>query len=81
MAVICDRFGLPAGEPESVSIADRRCLLAEKRDLLAPPPVPWGDAQGGSVEPLPERIAPWSVRASCMEFLSRFGWLTRAIGK
>jgi hypothetical protein len=80
MSVICERFGLPPLEPPSVQRADRLMLLAEKRDLLAPEPAPWGVAQGDFAGlrdgDLPARIEPWSWRDAEYAFLARWDDLT-----
>lgn len=54
---VASRFGLPRDLPQAVKIMDLRMLLAEARDLLAPPPRPWGI----DVEPWPIRIARWQA--------------------
>jgi len=63
-----------AGEsPEPVTLADRRMLRTEQRDLM-PPPCEGEDR--GDVEPYPNRVEPWSPRWARVEFLDRFEELT-----
>ena len=80
-AVICDRFGLPCEEPASVHRADVAVLLAEARDLLAPPPATWKEAQRGSdnVRAIEEPIIPWRWEAARHLFLVRFAELGGAL--
>lgn len=49
--VICERFGLPTDEPESVRLADDVVLMTEKRDLM-PGIYKWSEV----AEPLSENI-------------------------
>lgn len=72
MAVICERFGLPADEPAWVKVADNVLLATERRDLMAPPPRPWSPGPG----PMPERIEPWAPAFAEARFLARFAELT-----
>ena len=82
MVEVCARFGLPVEEPESVREADAALLLAEARDLLAPPPAPWRESQGSQSERLAAlsatvgTIAPWSPAQAHFAFLDRFYDLT-----
>lgn len=48
------------------------------RDLLAPPPAPWGVAQGVHIEPLAERLEPWGWKTAERAFLDAFDHLTNA---
>lgn len=73
MASICEAFGLPEGEPESVTLADRVMLVTEKRDLLGPEPQPWTHFD----EPMPEHIVPWSPQDAETFFLMRFASLSQ----
>lgn len=69
-AVIGDRFSLELCDlPPEVVLADERALMTEKRDLLLPPPLAWGDAQGVPCEPWKARIAPWSPADARKAFL------------
>jgi hypothetical protein len=75
MRAACTKFGLPEQMPESVVRADAVLLVTEKRDLAAPPPLPWGRAD---VEPLPYHINdPWTPKMARELFLRRFEELTR----
>lgn len=65
------RFGLRDVEPQSVLDADRVVvLLAEARDLMTPPPVPWRET--GELRAHPGRIRAWGWRKSRRLFLARF---------
>lgn len=68
MAVICERFGLPATEPAWVKDADNRLLATERRDLMAPPPRPWVDG----TQPIPQVIEPLRPVFAEVLFLTRF---------
>lgn len=63
---IFESFGLTAGIPENVHIADKRVLAAEFRDIRNMPD--WGPAMG--IEPIPERIECWSQERTKNEFLA-----------
>jgi hypothetical protein len=57
MDAVCDRFGLPRAEPQSVKAADLRALATEARDLMPPRSVTrWGSIAG--VEPYPDDLKP-----------------------
>ena len=73
MNVIAEAFGLDLREPASVKLADRRLLVTEKRDLMPPSP-DWLAFAG--VEPLPEKIVPWSPKLAELTFMQRFDVLT-----
>ena len=66
MRVIAERFGLSWPMPAAVVEADTVLLATEARDLMAPPPAPWGLG----VEPLPERIVPWEAERAEREYLA-----------
>lgn len=68
MAAIVERFGLVPWEPESVSIADRRMLMTEKRDLLGPEPIRWTHTD----EPYPFQVLAYTPDRAEAMFLSRF---------
>jgi hypothetical protein len=70
MEVICERFGLPLGEPQEVKAADMRLLVTEQRDLMVNAGPEWYD-----VEPLSEVIIPWSAEKAKEEFLKKFNAL------
>lgn len=79
MNVVCTKFNLVQPEPAEVKFADRRILLAEKRDLLEPNDVEW---QGfDDVEPYPFKIEPWSPAEAKTRFLARFYELTATYNK
>jgi hypothetical protein len=72
MEVICRRFGLPRGEPEGVTAADRTLLATEVRDLMHGDRDYWKKIEAA---PLPERIRPWGDGVAEYEFLRRFEML------
>lgn len=74
-AAIAEHFGLSPKEPASVKQADRQLLVTEKRDLMAPSPA-W--EAFADVEPIVEKIEPWSPKRAEREFLERFAELTGA---
>lgn len=41
MAAVCERFGLPVEQPDSVSRADSAILADEAAQIMGPHPVPW----------------------------------------
>ncbi len=71
LRVIVGHFGLPWPMPESVRLADDIMLVTEQRDLMRPPPRPWGL----NAAPLPERIVPVGPAEAEAAFLERFGKL------
>lgn len=71
---MAERFGLRFPWPPSVKRADLVLLATEARDLMAPPPQPWGLPY----EPLPGRIEPWAPERAEAEFLLRFAELVGA---
>lgn len=66
-------FGLPGKEPAEVKAADLRLLTTERRDLLPPGP-DWKLLRG--VEPLEQRIEPWTPQLASLMFIARFNKLT-----
>lgn len=72
MRLVAERFGLVWPMPPEVVEADTRLLATEARDLMAPPPAPWGIGVG----PLPERIVPWPAEEAERAFLARYAELT-----
>lgn len=72
--VLAERFALRWPWPPSVKRADLVLLATEARDLMAPPPQPWGLPYG----PLPGRIEPWAPEKAEAEFLLRFAELSAA---
>lgn len=80
---ISTRFGLPCGcfEATAVKRADCVVLMTEKRDLLAPSPLPWSYLQPGeSLAPLNEVIVPWAPMVAHYRFLERFEELFGKVG-
>ena len=86
MTVIAKKFGLSLEhvkestdllEPAEVIEADQRILMTEKRDIVAPPQVPWGEMQGYKVEPYDFNIIEWSPRKAEVRFLDQFSGLMR----
>lgn len=67
MDAICEHFGLPLEEPESVEIADKMLLRAEQRDLMPNDP-----SDGPIYEP---EIVPWEPEFTEKMFLSRYAHL------
>ena len=73
--VVRSRFGLPEEMSPPVHRADRILLATEKRDLMPDDRIPWPIIEG--VEPLPDRIDPWTPERSMGLFLRRFAELSR----
>jgi hypothetical protein len=73
LELVAVRFGLPWPLPAEVHEADERLLATEQRDLMAPPPAPWGLRAA----PLAERIEPWTAEVAEARFLARFDELGR----
>jgi hypothetical protein len=67
MRCVCERFGLPLQQPESVDKADLIMLGTERRDLMAPAPRPWMWVG----EPRQEVINPWGPLKAEHTFLAR----------
>lgn len=65
---ITTAFGLPADPPAALKAVDVRMLYTEARDLMKPPPQPWGD----EVPTYPETIVPWGPTVAEAKFLDRF---------
>jgi len=72
-------FDLPLDLPECVHLADRRALMAERRDLMPKQREAWSWGQFDSVEPLTERICPLNSAAAKLGFIGRFKALTNQI--
>lgn len=70
---ICDRFGLPLDQPDSVGWADLVALATEKRDVMLPAPADW------MALPAPDRreILPLAPEFAKRAFLYRYEELTR----
>lgn len=81
MAAFCERFGLPLEMPPEVKVADNVLLMTEKRDLMAAAPLPWHEAQAAcaAVEPLPDKIMPWTPAEAEMRFLMAFKQLMESV--
>lgn len=72
MKTICEVFGLPLEQPQSVTHADLVALATEVRDLMAPSQQPW-DAMP---PPSKRRIVPLTPKEAEKRFLDRF-WKLR----
>lgn len=69
MARVCERFGLAPPEPRVVRVADATLLRTEARDLMPNKPEHWGKLE---VQPLEERIVPWTPKRAEASFLHIF---------
>lgn len=69
MAVICERFGLPVKEPESIARADQAMLCVEARELL--PVNSWWkkyeSCLSGNERPIGETLAPCDAESAFLE--------------
>lgn len=74
MRAVCLRFGLALEQPGIVSEVDATLLVTEVRDLMFARPEHWLAYE--HLEPLPERIVPWSPSVAAIEFRHRFNELT-----
>ncbi len=72
LRVIVRHFGLPWPMPAPVRQADEIMLATEQRDLMAPPPEPWGIR----AKPLPDTVVPLTAHEAERLFLQRFQRLT-----
>jgi len=74
---IAPRFGLDTEEPWSTKLADKKMLVTEKRDLFREEYRPClakiDDAEG--IEPIPDKIDPWTPEQSEVAFLRRYAAL------
>ena len=68
MAAICQRFNLPAVEPDEVSTLDKNILGDEADQAMSSPPEKWY-YKG---EPLGVRLQFWHPAQARAEFLARF---------
>ncbi len=75
MDAVCQRFGLPLIQPESVDRADVLLLATEARDLMAPLTPGWRHTVENGYPVLEERIVPWTPLKARQEFLARFAEL------
>lgn len=73
LQAIATQFGLSWPMPDAVAHADDALLATELRDLMAPPPEPWGLP----VPPLAEAITPVAAEVARQLFLTRFAELWR----
>lgn len=73
MRAICETFGLPHEQPDSVTLVDQRMLATEARDLMSPLHPDWR----GMAEPYERTIRGWSPDIARDLFLVRFEQLTR----
>ena len=76
---IAERFGLPFGQPTSVTEADNRMLMTEKRDLMPEASPEWAGlgVHWPAFEPYQFRIIPWTPAMAKQAFLQRYAELTR----
>ena len=65
---IAQRFELAWPIPAAVFEADDRMLATEARDLMAPPPAPWGL----TALPLDDKIVPWTSLEAERAYLGAF---------
>jgi hypothetical protein len=70
MQAIAKRFGLDGECPREVDEADRRILVDEALQIMAPPPVPWAAIDG--LKPLGVKLALWPPHVAREEFLTLF---------
>jgi 5'-deoxynucleotidase YfbR-like HD superfamily hydrolase len=70
-------FDLPLDLPECVHVADRRALMAERRDLMPKQRESWSWGQFDSIEPLTEKIYALTSQSAKLGFLGRFNALTK----
>lgn len=75
---VCERFNLPAEEPDEVREADRRLLYTEARDLFPRVHSEW--TWHGEPLPAPYVIEPWSQSVAKARFQERFHQLFVAGG-
>lgn len=72
--IIARTFALPWPQPAAVTTADRRLLLAERRDLM---PGSWQWAcDAWLIKPWPWKVRPWTPQRAKREFLLCFQELT-----
>lgn len=69
---IFERFGLPLKIPKQVKDIDNRILVDEREQLMATPPMPWGDP----MKPVGVTIDQWSPEKARNEFMMRFSELS-----
>jgi uncharacterized protein len=77
MRVICLKYGLSAECPSSVTTADHRLLMTEKRDLLPRLDEQWGREWCADIQPASFEIRyPKPPRQAANSFMRRFSALT-----
>jgi hypothetical protein len=76
MAVVCEKFGLPIEQPQTVTEADNAMLYAERNQLM--PPVEW-DTKWGDEKAACVKIRCWSPDVAKTMFLARYYELTNQI--
>ena len=74
MGVICDKFGLPHEQPESVHLADQKMLVTEVGQIMRPSSQSWNLPD---VLPLGGELSCWSPWEAKALFMQRFKELTR----
>lgn len=75
-------FPLSTGQAQRIKAMDLAMLAAERRDLLAEPPQPWGKAIDGVLPPraLRGRITPWVWTDAADHYLNRLSrWCPAAL--
>lgn len=73
-ALIADTFGVDFSDYAAIKRADLIALATEKRDLMPQSAEAWSYLQG--VEPVPERISPWTPAQAKEAFLA--AWATES---
>lgn len=71
------RFGLPRVMSPEVKAADDAMLMAEYRDLMRPPPLPWAFVPRSELR-YTKKITPWPWWYAEIRFLARYKELTGA---
>lgn len=74
LAAVMQRYGLPIGEPLVVKYADKKLLVTEARDLMAPLHPEWDN---WDIEPLDEVVVPRTQETSELVYRQRFHMLDR----
>ncbi len=74
--VVCEKFGLSPIQPPSTHLADKRALMAEKRDLMIHIPESEWQIQHPGVIPLEEKIVSMLPQEAEQFFLNEFKKLT-----